>query len=53
MALVGLTIGDGRAAYASPSGQLAVVAGVAVTAACWVWATAIMRLPEDERVLAR
>lgn len=53
MALVGLSIGDGRAAYATRSGQFAVVAGLLLTGVCWVWATAIMRLPDDERVLVR
>jgi tight adherence protein B len=52
MALVGLSIGDGRAAYRSSTGQLAVLAAVAITAACWAWASAIMRLPDEDRVFA-
>ena len=50
MAAAGLAIGDGRASYATPSGQLAVGAGVAALVLCWVWAGRIMRLPEAERV---
>jgi tight adherence protein B len=50
MALTGLTIGDGRAAYQTPEGQLAVVAALALTAGCWLWASRYLRLPESERV---
>jgi tight adherence protein B len=53
MGLVGLSIGDGRDAYRTSAGQLAVVAGIAVVVGCWVWAGAIMRLPDDERVFDR
>jgi tight adherence protein B len=38
MALVGLSIGNGRAAYASTLGQVAVGAGIAMIAGCWAWA---------------
>ncbi len=50
MALVGLGIGDGRAAYREPTGQL--VAGLAVTfvVGCWWWSAAILRLPEERRI---
>jgi tight adherence protein B len=50
MALVGLSIGGGRDAYASADGQLAAVAAVAMVIACWLWSGRIMRLPEEERV---
>lgn len=50
MALVGLAIGEGRDAYASGGGQIAVVAGIALTGACWLWANRIMALPEPQRV---
>lgn len=53
MALVGLSIGNGRAAYATTAGQLGVAVAVAMTAGCWMWAGAIMRLPEPERVMSR
>lgn len=50
MAGVGLTIGEGRAAYASSSGQLVVVTAIALIAVCWGWAGRLLRLPEAERV---
>jgi tight adherence protein B len=50
MALVGLGIGGGRSAYASPSGQLAVAISIGLTAACWMWAGRIMRIPTEKRV---
>lgn len=50
MALVGLSIGGGRDAYRSATGQLAAVAAVAMVIACWLWSGRIMRLPEEERV---
>jgi tight adherence protein B len=53
MALVGLSIGDGRAAYRSAGGQVAVLAGLAAMAGCWVWAGRLLRLPEERRVLVR
>lgn len=52
MALVGMSIGRGRAAYASPTGQLLVVFGLLVIAICWAWAGRIMRLPAERRVYA-
>lgn len=50
MALVGLLIGDGRAAYAAPAGQLAVVVAFGCMAVCWVWAGRLLRLPEERRI---
>ena len=50
MALVGLAIGEGRAAYASTGGQIAVVVGIVLTGACWIWANRIMALPEPDRM---
>lgn len=50
MALVGLTIGDGRAAYGTSSGQAGVAFGIALLVACWVWSGRIMRLPDEQRV---
>lgn len=50
MALAGMSVGDGRAAYQTPSGQLLVLAGIAMVAACWVWSGQLMRLPEEQRV---
>jgi tight adherence protein B len=50
MALTGLSIGNGRQAYASPAGQVGVVIALAMVMACWVWSGRIMRLPEEQRV---
>jgi len=50
MPLAGLSIGTGRHAYQTVMGQLAVAAGLACVAACWIWAGRLMRLPEEERV---
>lgn len=50
MSLAGLSIGDGRSAYATPTGQAGVLVGLAILAACWAWAGRLIRLPEEERV---
>ena len=50
MALAGMSVGNGRDAYAEPLGQTLVVAGIAMTVGCWVWAGHIMRLPAEQRV---
>ena len=50
MALVGMSIGNGRAAYATPGGQAMVVAGIGAVVVCWVWAGRLLALPEEERV---
>lgn len=52
MALAGMQVGDGRAAYATPMGQLVALAAIGLVAVCWIWAGRIMRLPETERVFA-
>jgi tight adherence protein B len=50
MALVGLSIGDGRAAYRTPAGQLAILVAFALIGGCWWWASRLLSLPEEERV---
>lgn len=50
MATAGVSVGNGRAAYESPGGQLAVLVAIAMIIGCWMWAGSIMRLPEEERV---
>jgi tight adherence protein B len=50
MALVGLAIGDGRAAYQTPGGQLAILAAFGLMGLCWAWAGQLLKLPEEERV---
>jgi tight adherence protein B len=52
MAVVGLTIGNGRASYQTPAGQVAVLVGLLLLAACWFWAGLLLRLPEEERVFS-
>jgi tight adherence protein B len=52
MALAGLSIGTGRAAYEAASGQLAVVAGIVAVIGCWAWSGHLMRVPGESRVFA-
>jgi len=52
MAMIGLSIGEGRASYATPAGQVLVSIGLALMAACWLWAGQILRLPAEQRVFA-
>jgi len=53
MAMVGLTIGDGRAAYQTTGGQIAVLVGFSIMLSCWLWAGRIMTIPSEQRVFAR
>ena len=46
----GLSIGNGRAAFRTPAGQVAALLAVLVVIACWLWSGRIMRLPDEERV---
>ena len=50
MALVGLSLGTGRAAYEGRTAQAIVAAALALIAVCWVWAGRILRLPRPERM---
>lgn len=50
MAFAGMSIGNGRGAYQSPTGQLTVLTAIALVVACWVWAGQVMRLPPTRRV---
>jgi tight adherence protein B len=50
MALAGLSIGNGRAAFRTPAGQVAALLAVLVVIGCWLWSGRIMRLPDEERV---
>jgi tight adherence protein B len=52
MALVGMQVGDGRAAYGTAHGQVIVLLAIGLVAVCWTWAGQVMRLPETERVFA-
>lgn len=53
MALAGMSIGNGRAAYQSGPGQAAVLAALVMVVGCWAWAGRVMRLPAPERVFKR
>ncbi|MGC8513045.1 MAG: type II secretion system F family protein [Acidimicrobiales bacterium] len=50
MALAGLSIGSGRAAYASAGGQLAVIVALLAVAGCWVWSGRLLRVESPPRV---
>ena len=50
MAMIGLSLGNGRAAYATPMGQALVAAGLGLMALCWLWAGQVLRLPSEHRV---
>lgn len=50
MALAGMSVGTGRAAYQTAVGQALVVAAIALVIGCWIWAGRIMTLPEEQRV---
>ncbi len=50
MALAGMSVGTGRAAYETAVGQALVVGAIAIVVACWIWAGRIMVVPEEQRV---
>jgi tight adherence protein B len=50
MAAAGMSVGNGRAAYTTDVGQVAVVAGITLVALCWLWAGRMLHLPVQERV---
>jgi tight adherence protein B len=50
MAFAGLAIGDGRAAYASPQGQVMILIAFGLMGLCWLWAGHLLKLPEEQRV---
>jgi tight adherence protein B len=50
MALAGMSVGDGREAFRSPTGQLLTLFAVLLVVLCWAWAGRILRVPEEERV---
>lgn len=52
MAAAGLAVGNGRSAYTTPLGQLAVLSALAMMAVCWRWAGRMLRLPTENRVFA-
>ena len=50
MALVGMSIGDGRDAFGTFYGQLLVVVALLIMVSCWAAASYIMNLPVEQRV---
>jgi tight adherence protein B len=50
MAVAGMSLGNGRAAYRTATGQALVAVGLGLVVACWVWSGRILRLPTEERV---
>ena len=50
MAIAGMSVGTGRDAYETASGQALVVLGIGLVLACWLWAGRLLELPEEERV---
>lgn len=50
MAVAGMSVGNGRAAYASAGGQALTVAAVGVVVVCWIWSGRILRIPDADRV---
>ncbi len=50
MAIAGMSVGDGRAAFRSATGQLLTSVAVLLVVVCWAWAGRILRVPEEERV---
>ena len=52
MALTGLSIGNGRDAYGTPTGQALVVVALILVVMFWIWAGRIMQLPKEDRVFA-
>ena len=53
MALAGMSVGSGRAAFGTPTGQSLSLLAIAMVGACWWWAGSILRLPEEQRVFER
>lgn len=53
MALAGMSVGNGRQAFRSPTGQLLTLFAVLLVIGCWVWAGRILQVPEEERVFDR
>ena len=52
MAVAGMSVGNGRDAYRSPTGQALTLVAVLVVIACWAWAGRILQMPEEERVFS-
>jgi len=52
MALAGMSVGNGRSAYQTTTGQFLVCVAIAMVVICWWSAGHIMRLPKTQRVFS-
>ena len=52
MALAGMSVGNGRSAYQTSTGQLLVCLAISMVVLCWWWAGRIMRLPTTSRTFS-
>jgi len=53
MALAGMSVGNGRQAFQSATGQTLTLFAVLLVVGCWLWAGRILQVPEEERVFDR
>jgi tight adherence protein B len=53
MALAGMSVGNGRQAFQSPTGQTLTLVAVLLVIGCWSWAGRILQIPEEQRVFDR
>jgi tight adherence protein B len=53
MALAGMSVGNGRQAFQSATGQVLTSVAVLLVVGCWLWAGRILQVPEEERVFDR
>ena len=53
MALAGMSVGNGRQAFQSATGQSLTLFAVLLVVGCWLWAGRILQVPEEERVFDR
>lgn len=53
MALAGMSVGNGRQAFQSATGQTLTLVAVLLVVGCWLWAGRILTIPEEQRVFDR
>lgn len=53
MALAGMSVGNGRRAFQSATGQTLTLVAVLLVIGCWLWAGRILQVPEEQRVFDR
>lgn len=53
MALAGMSVGNGRQAFQTATGQTLTLFAVLLVVGCWLWAGRILRVPEEQRVFDR